>query len=498
MKYVLGFDLGTSSCKAVIYNELLQPAASAGEEYKTIFPSPGWAQQPAEQWWASFCKTVRSCLEKGSIDAKDIAAVGIDAMGSVAVPVDKNGGTLHDALFWMDRRAVKQSGRMASTLGERVFEITGNRIDPSNVAPKILWFKENAPEIYEKADSFLHGNGYLVYKLTGIASFDKTNGPLSLLYDIRGEKWSDEIFRGLGINMEKLPDIYESHDVVGKITRSAALESGLLEGTPVVAGAMDNLASALGSASIIPGDVYIVGGTATSVGIVVDGAKPNKALHIHHHIIPGRFICVSAVDFGGGGMRWLRDIAGQADYGELNRLAALAPPGNDGLVFLPYMVGQRSPLYNNDTKGVVFGLTPEHGRGHLVRMFMECTSYAVRNILDHFRVAGAAPVRAKITGGIAASPVWAQILCDVIGVDIEFSGASDVAALGAAIPAAIAAGMVKSYDDAAKLQTPYKHIAANPENRAAYDKAFSLFQKLWGNMLASYEYASSLNNKEIE
>ena len=497
MKYILGFDMGTSSCKAVLYNELLEPVARTGEEYPTVFPAPGWAQQPAGQWWASFCKTVKLCLEKGNINAKDVVAVGIDSMGSAAVPIDKNGDTLYDGLLWMDRRSVKQCEQMENTLGGRVFEITGNRIDPSNTAPKVMWFQEETPGVYQKARSFLHGNGYLVYKLTGVTSIDKTNCPLSLFYDIRGEKWSDEIFRGLGVDMSKLPDIYESHDVVGKITHGAAFECGLLEGTPVVAGAMDNLASALGSSSAAPGDVYIVGGTVTSVGIVVDGPKPHKALHIHHHIVPGRFICVSAVDFGGGGLRWLRNIAGQPDYAELNRLAALAPPGNDGLIFLPYMVGQRSPLYNNATKGVAFGLTPDHGREHLARMFMEGTSYAVRNILEYFRVAGNMPARAKLTGGIAASPVWTQIMCDVMGVDVEIPGASDVAALGAAIPAAIAAGIFKSYDEAVNIQKPYKRISVNQENREAYDKAFSLFKNLFGNVLESYEYASVLQ-KEMD
>jgi xylulokinase len=488
MKYILGFDLGTSSCKAVLYDESLQPVCSAGEEYATLFPHPGWAQQPAGQWWATFCKTVKACLENGGVSARDVIAVGIDTMGSIAVPIDKNGDALYDGLLWMDRRSVKECDIIDKKLGRRLFEITGNINDPSNIAPKVLWFKENHPEVYEKTYSFLHGNGYLVFKLTGVASIDKTNCPLSSLYDINAGKWSEEISGELGIDISKLPDIYECHDVVGKVTAAAARESGLMEGIPVVAGAMDNLASALGSASVMPGDVYIVGGTVTSVGIVADGPKAHEALHIHHHMIPGRFICVSAVDFGGGGLRWLRDIAGAEDYNEINRLAGLASPGNHGLIFLPYMVGQRSPLYNNNTKGVVFGLTPEHGREHLARMFMEGTSYAVRNILDYFRRAGSTPVSAKLTGGIAGSPVWTQIMCDIIGIDIEIPGAYDVATLGAAIPAAIAAGVCDSYEDAANCQKTHKRLSVNEEHRGTYDKAFSLFKNVLDHSMDSYAF----------
>jgi len=235
-----------------------------------------------------------------------------------------------------------------------------------------------------------------------------------------------------------------------------------------------------------------------AVGIVVDHPHPHKALHLHNHIIPGKFVNVSAVDFGGGGLHWFRDIMKYPNYEELNRLASLAPPGNDGLIFLPYMVGQRSPLYNNNTTGVVFGLTPDHNLSNLARMFMEGTSYAIRNILEYFRVAGTVPTSARLTGGIGRSDVWCQILCDIIGIDIECPAAVDVATLGDAVIGAVSIGMYPDYDTAICKHEIQKSYHANKENSDIYMRTFSVFRNLFNNMLFSYEFAKhTLLSKDL-
>jgi len=498
MKYILGLDLGTSSAKAVVYNEKLEFVCDAVKEYPTFYPKSGWAEQPAEQWWEAFCYCSKQCLERGNLKPEDIVAVGIDSMGSIALPVDSKGNPLYAGLLWMDRRSIHQCNMIEAKVGDRLLEITGNRNDPSNIAPKILWFKQNHPEVYKKAYKFLHANGYLVHKLTGVFTMDRTEGGLSLLYDLFKGEYSDEIIRNLGIDKSKLPDIFECDEVVGRITKQASEECGLAEGTPVVAGAMDCIASALGTASVQNGDVYIAGGTVTAVGIVIDEPKPHKALHIHNHIIPGKYIWVSAVDFGGGGLRWLRNLMGETDYRKLNELAAQAPAGNNGLIFLPFMVGQRSPLYNNNTTGVVFGLTPDHQMKNIARMFMEGTSYAVRNILDYFRVAGTTPKSARLTGGIANSKTWTQIMCDIINVNIDIPGAVDVATLGSAITAGVGIGMFNSYDEALKYQQLKARYFVNTENTEIYNTMFSIFKNVFNNVLFSYDYARYALNKDLK
>lgn len=489
MKYILGFDLGTSSCKAVLYDENLTSVCAHSQEYPTFFPQQGWAEQPARQWWQAFCGSVRACLAGAGVAAEDVAAVGIDSMSSVVLPMSAGGEPLHPGLLWMDRRSVAQCNFVEARVGEKLFSITGNRNDPSNIAPKILWFKQTRPEIYEKTHKFLHANGYLVYQLTGVFSQDRTEGGLSLLYDIRKCDWSGELIGELGIDENKLPRLYNPDEVVGGVTEKAARECGLAAGTPVIAGAMDCIASALGTASLREGDVFIAGGTVTAVGIVLDRPVPHKSLHIHNHIIPGKYVWVSAVDFGGGGLRWFRDVMGETDYEEFDRIAQKAPAGNDGLLFLPYMVGQRSPLYNNNTSGVMFGLTPDHKKEHLVRMFMEGTSYAVRNILDYFRTAGIDPAYARLTGGVSNSETWTQILCDIINVDIGVPAAQDVAALGSAAAAAVGIGLYRDYDEALSRQSVKSRFSVNPDNVEIYRRMFSVFKNVFSNVLFSYEYA---------
>lgn len=493
MSYVLGFDLGTSSCKAALYNKRLEQVCAVSREYPTFFPAPGWAEQPAGQWWEAFCLSVPECLEKAGVNPAEIAAVAIDSMGSAALPVDSAGEALHPGLLWMDRRSAPQCEQMNRQLGERLFEITGNRNDPSNIASKLLWYKQERPEVYRKTHKFLHANGYLALKLTGEFTQDRTEGGLTMLYDIRENRWSGELIESLGLDMAKLPDIYESHDFIGAVTPRAAAECGLRPGIPVTAGAMDCVASALGTACIDAGDVFITGGTVTNVGIVNDGPSPHEALHLHNHIIPGKYIRVSNVDFGGGGLRWFRDILGENGYEGLNRAAELAPPGNDGLLFLPYMVGQRSPLYNNNTSGVMFGLNPRHRKDHLVRMFMEGTSYAVRNILGYFEEAGTLPRQARLTGGISNSDIWNKILCDIIGIGIGLPDAADVATLGVAVSAAVAAGWYGGYREALAGLPCRRNYTPDESNKEVYDRMFGVYRQLFNGVLPVYDYANIIN-----
>jgi xylulokinase len=266
-----------------------------------------------------------------------------------------------------------------------------------------------------------------------------------------------------------------------------------MEGTPVIAGAMDMVASALGTASIDEGEVYIAGGTVTAVGIITDSINPHPALHLHNHIIPGKYIAASGVDFGGGGLRWFRNVLQKCDYKEFDRLASQAPPGNEGLIFLPYMVGQRSPLYNNNTTGVVFGLNPNHDMKHMVRMFMEGTAYGVRNIFEYFRMAGSRPILAKMTGGLANGALWPQIMADITGIDIRIPASVDVAAMGAALTAGVAAGIFSDYKSGLMHQKSIREYKADPDNIRVYEKNFEAFKKLYECISPCYDLAKDNN-----
>lgn len=490
MKYILGFDLGTSSCKAVLYDEDLSFMGAKSMEYRTTFPGEGYAEQSGAQWWEAFCRTTRALIDETGVAPADICCVGIDSQGSVALPVDAQGNCLHNGLLWMDRRAKGECSAMNAALGGRIYEITGNKTDPSDIAPKILWFQKHLPDVYRDTHKFLHANGYLAYMLTGQFSQDATEGGLSLLCDLSGRAWSEEILDALHIDRQKLPDICECHSIVGEVTQSAAAECGLRAGTPVAAGAMDVIASALGTGSVSEGDVYVAGGTVSAVGVVIDKPQPHPLMHIHNHILDGKYVLVSAVDFGGGGLKWLRDTLGTYSYDRLNELAGMAPPGNEGLLFLPYMVGQRSPLYNDNTSGVMFGLTPDHKLQNIVRMFMEGTSYAIKAIFDYHIASGNIPNKINLTGGLSKSAVWSQLLCDILGVDIQVcSDDVDVATMGGAILAGVGSGVFNSYDDALRHLVKAREYRCDNSNAKAYHNAYCVFQDVYHNILPSYDYA---------
>jgi xylulokinase len=491
MGYLLGFDLGTSSCKAVILDESLNIVASAGHEYPTLMVSGGGAEQSPGRWWESFCVSVKECVARAGISASRIDAVGIDTMSSVALPVDESGNALRNGLLWMDRRAKSQAEAVDRIAGPRLFDITCNRADPSYIAPKILWIKENEPDIYRKTRKFLHANGYLVYMLTGVYSQDDTENGLSLLADTKAGAWSDELIRDFGIDRDKLPDIYKSADIVGGVEARAALACGLAEGTPVIAGAMDVVASALGTGAIREGDLYVAGGTVINLGLVRDSPKARPEFHLHNHIRAGAYLSVGAVDFGGGAMRWFRNTLGLTDYKKIDEMAALAPPGNDGLVFLPYMVGQRCPLYNDNTTGVVFGMKPSHNMNSLTRMFMEGAAYAMRNVLELFRSSGTIPLNAVMTGGVSNSPVWSQIVSDVLELPIEVPDCRDVACVGIATTAGVAVGMFKNFEDALIGKIRRKRYVPNEDTFKVYQRGFDIFKRVLEKSLPLYDYAGA-------
>jgi sugar (pentulose or hexulose) kinase len=328
--------------------------------------------------------------------------------------------------------------------------------------------------------------------LTGVVSQDDTENGLSLLADIGKGEWSDELIRDFGIDRDKLPDIYKSLDIVGKITKEAAAASGLAEGTPVIAGAMDVIASAVGTGAIHEGDMYIAGGTVIALGLVRDQPRAHPLLHMHNHIQSNAYLSVATVDFGGGTMRWFKKMAGYEDYKKIDSLAAEAPPGNDGLVFLPYMVGQRSPLYNDNMSGIMFGLKPSHDLRHISRMYMEGTGYAMRNVVEYFRSSGTTPINAIMTGGVSNSPIWSQIIADILEMPIDVPACQDVACVGIAATTGVATGMFRNFEEALSGKIPVKRYSPASDTVAIYRRAFDLFRNILEKNLPLYDYSKGV------
>ena len=450
-KYILSFDIGTSSTKAMLFDLDFNVIGSAQKKYDTFYPHSGWAEQPPEQWWEALQESSQELLQKSHISASEIIAVGIDSFSTTVVSVDAQGIPLRPGLIWMDRRAVKQADWIRDQLGEETFRICGNLSDAGNSAPKIMWMKENERELYENTHMFLHANGYLVFKLTGVFSVDKSQTGLSQLCDITTCQYSDRLLDACGIDRSKLPPIYNCTDVVGHIDKQAAALTGLEEGTPVIAGSMDNVAAGLGAGISKDGEVFISGGTVTTNNICMDEPRCSKKLHIYPHIIPDTWIAAGSTDFGGGAIRWFNEqILEESDVTVLSDLVATSDSKNHPMLFLPYMVGQRSPVWNDNTTGVFMGLRPTTTRREMARAIMEGTTYGSRQVLQIIEDEGVAISKIRMTGGSAQSDIWVQIFSDVLNKQIELPGVVDLPPLGTAIAAAYGVGEIKSFEEAIK------------------------------------------------
>ena len=495
-EYILSVDLGTTSCKTVLFDTDFNVVATAKTAYDTSYPHPGWAEQPASQWWNALKDDTNKMIAESTIDPVNIIAVGIDAFSTTVLPVDKDGDPLRPGLIWMDRRATKQAAWVAENLKDETWEINGNISDAGNPGPKIMWIKENEPEIYEKTHMFLHANGYLVYKLTGEYSMDMSEAGLSQICNTRTGEYSDVLLEGCGIDRAKLPPIFNCTDVVGRVTAAAAAETGLKEGTPVIAGAMDNVAAGLGTGVSKGVEVFISGGTVTTNNVCLSEPKYNKNLHVYPHIVPGTWLTSGGVDFGGAGLKWFKEnVLEEESFAEIDKLGDTSVCAKSSVIFLPYMVGQRCPIWNDNTSGVLMGLKPTTTRQDMIRAFMEGTTYGSRHVLSIAEEEGVDIRTVKITGGSANSATWVQIFCDVIGKPINIPGAVDLPPLGVAIAAAYGVGAIKTIEEGiAKIPTRAS-FEPNMENHAYYSEMYKVFRSLYENIKGEYDALTAITKK---
>ena len=496
MKYILSIDLGTTSMKAVLFDETLMAVSNAKVDYGTDYPAPGWAEQDVNQWWNALKTVVRHLLgSEGAPDSSQIAIIAIDAMTPTIVPVDKSGKALRKAIIWMDRRAEIECRIIGDALGDDLFNISGNHNDPSNFSPKVRWIKENEPEVYRRTDKFLYANAYLVYRLTGLYSMDRTQCGLSQLCDTLEGEWSDRLITGSGLDSEKLPPIYESTDIVGGISIAASSELGLSTETRVIAGAMDNVAAGLGAGVVRDQDLYISAGTATNVCLCTAEPHFNPSFHIYRHIVPDRWIHAAGVDYGGAGYKWFAKLIDEKDYAALDERADTVPVGERPLIFLPYMVGQRAPLWNSHTRGVLFGMDPSMNDGEMARAFMEGNAYGIRKILELTRQLGVFPDSGRLTGGCSESRVYSQIFADVLGIDVLRVGEMDTAPLGTAMAGAWAAGFFDDFETMTDTVSIRAVQSPDQDKNRYYSGVYKLFDKLYGNLEPIFEELSALSRQ---
>ena len=491
-QYLLGIDIGTSACKTAVFDENGKVIASGTGDYQVYYPKPGWAEQNPEEWWAAVCKAVRETLEKGGIQPGEIVGVGIDGQSWSAIPMDRDGQVLCNTPIWMDTRAADICEEVGAKIGEdNIFEVCGNPFKPSYTTPKILWYQRNMPQVYQHTYKILQSNSYIAFKLTGEYTQEITQGYGLHCFNMRKGVWDMDMCRELGIDPGILPDIHASHDVIGKVTAKAASECGLLEGTPVVAGALDAACGTLGAGVCHPGETQEQGGQAGGMSICMDTYQADPRLILSYHTVPGQWILQGGTVGGGGVMRWMEKefadyerIKGQEEGKSslllLNEIAEKVAPGSDGVVFLPYMSGERSPIWDPNAKGVFYGLDFSKTKGHFVRAAMEGVALSLKHNLDAAYEAGASVSELRAMGGSANSLLWTQIKADVTGKKIIVPSSDTATTLGAVILAGVGIGMYSSFEEAVdKTVVIKREHEPNPSNREVYDRNYETYLQLY-------------------
>ena len=494
-EFLLGIDIGTSACKVAAFDRYGRVEASASGDYPVYYPNPGWAEQNAEDWYRGVCEALAKIWAEGKVKPADICGIGIDGQGWSAIALDKDGKNLTNTPIWMDTRAQSVCDRINERIGQdRIFDLAGNALQPSYTTPKVLWYRENLPEVYAHTDKILHANGYIGYRLTGKMTEDICDAYGWHCFDMRRGVWDYDMASEIGIPKEFLPEIVNCDQVIGKVTEAASKETGLLEGTPVVAGGLDAACGTLGAGVIHDGDTQEQGGQAGGMSVCLDEYKADPRLILSFHVIPGKWLLQGGTTGGGGVMRWferefageerlLAEKTGESSLVQLNHEAEKVAAGSDGLVFLPYMSGERSPIWNPDAKGVFYGLDFSKTKGHMVRACMEGVAYALKHNLDVAEKAGAHVELLRAMGGSANSLLWTQIKSDITGKPIVVPSSDTATTLGAVMLAGVGCGFYHDYEEAVSLTVhDTRRHEPDPGNAAVYQKNYETYLELYRDL----------------
>ena len=480
---LLGIDVSTTGVKALVIDDNGAIVASATTPLHLSTPRPLWSEQQPYDWWQAAVTSIKSVLRE--TDASRIAAIGLTGQMHGLVLLDESGSVLRPAILWNDQRCGDQCDEIRASLGkEQLIRISGNDALTGFTAPKILWVRQHEPEIYDRARHVLLPKDYLRYQLTHEYAMDKADGSGTLLFDLERRDWSNDTLAAIGIPADWLPQTFEGPEITGRVTRAAAEATGLREGTPVVAGGGDQAAQAVGVGAIRPGVLAVTLGTSGVVFAATESPliEPEGRLHAFCHAVPGRWHLMGVMLSAAGSLQWYRDtLAPNVSFEELVNEAAGVAPGSDGLLFLPYLCGERTPHPDPFARGAWVGLTTRHTRAHLTRAVIEGISFGLKDIFSLMQDAGAGKVdQVRVSGGGAKSIVWRQVLADILGTELVTVNTTEGAAYGAALLAGVAAGTWSNVDDAcAQTIRVTDRVSPNSANTTRYNAMYLHYQSLY-------------------
>jgi xylulokinase len=500
MAYLMGIDVGTTGTKTLLTDETGQVIASTTIEYPMHTPYPLWAEQDPDDWWKATSEGIREVL--AGIDSSEVAGVGLTGQMHGLVLLDNEGNVLRPCIMWNDQRTGAQCAAITERLGfDRVIEWTANPVLPGFTAPKVLWVRENEPQVYARVAIVLLPKDFIRYRLTGEFATDKGGASGTSLLDVVGRTWSAKMAEALDIPAEWLPPTFEGPEVTGTITSQAAELTGLPQGLPVVAGGGDQEAQAVGTGIVREGLVSVTLGTS---GVVFAHTNepfvdPQGRLQSYCHAVPGRWHVMGVMLSAGGSLRWFRDtlgwletataeLTGRDPYEYLTIEAAGAPAGSEGLIFLPYLTGERMPYSDPNARGTFFGLTVRHSKAHMVRSVLEGVAYGLRDLLELVRDFGLSVEQVRASGGGARSELWRQILANVFAAELVTINITEGAAFGASLLAGVGAGLYSSVEEACDASIRVV-TSTEPQTQhvEVYDAYYPVYRSLYGALKPAFD-----------
>jgi xylulokinase len=503
-KCILGIDIGTTTVKAVIFDQFGYILRSEQMEYPIHYPERSWAEQDPEDWWEVLKKVLKSLMYSHGGKELQILALGVSSQAPSFLPLDAEGNPLNRAMIWMDRRADQEANSLSHILGtDKVIEYSKNRADPFYTAAKLLWFKNHESDKFRSIHKILQANGYINLRLTGVYSMDDAHASITQLYDVDKKNWAYDVLQQLDIPSSILPDVYESGVIIGEVTEEAAKETGLPAGIPVIAGTVDGAAAALEAGVIRPDIATEMTGTSSVLLMSNNKGWYSPELITMNHALPGQTLSLGAMTSTGASLKWYRDQFCHAEvnlaeklgidaYDLMNREAEGSNPHNE-IVFLPYMMGERSPIWDTDARGMFFGLSLNTSRADLTRAIMEGAAYALKNNLDIMEQSGNQVRVLRIIGGSSKSQLWNQIKADVLNREIEVIQGSGGAPLGNAILAGMAVGFYPDpefvLDHVIQLKTK---VSPSESMNNFYRKKYEIYLELYQQNKEQFKKLSAL------
>jgi xylulokinase len=502
--YLLAHDLGTTGNKATLFNSEGDLIASTFAPYPLHYPQSGWAEQEAEDWWHAVCLASRQLMAQIPDAKQNLMGVGFSAMMNGCLLLDASGNPLHSALIHADIRSTAQAAQITERIGEeRSYQITGNRISsPYFTISKLAWLAEQRPDLLSKARGCVQTKDFIVGKMTGnFGVTDYSDASLTGCFDLERKEWSAEIQAAAGVSGSLFSEVLPSHTQIGTLTRLAAEETGLPTGLPVFLGGGDGACATAGASAVCAGDAYHYLGGTSWVAALTGSYRPDptRRVSVFCALQPEHYVVYGTVQSAGSSVDWLQRVLEIERFEELEALALEVPAGSRGVLFLPYLAGERSPIWDASARGVFFGLSAAHGRGEMVRAVFEGVSYALASNLAVLESLGLAPQKVRVLGGGMRSPLWRAILSAVYGRPlIQMERLAEATSCGAAMAVSVGLGIVKNYTEAAQRFAPQgKEEMPDLNLMATYRRGAELFLALYPTLAERFAELASLQEEAL-